>query len=61
MSSSAPLIEKTEIFDFQTDERTQLELRLARHADELAKTRGQDQALEFWMEAERKVLTCDCG
>ncbi|HVU22689.1 MAG TPA: hypothetical protein VHE13_01100 [Opitutus sp.] len=33
-----------------------LELRVARRADQLARTRGQDRALAFWMAAEQRVL-----
>ena len=35
----------------------QLELSVARRADELARKYGYDQARDFWMEAEAEILS----
>lgn len=34
----------------------QLELSVARRADELARTHGYDRARDFWMEAEAEII-----
>ena len=56
--NSAPC--DSELFDpyeFPSDELSQLELRIARRADELARTQNYDPAQDFWQQAERELLT----
>jgi hypothetical protein len=43
--------------EFPSDELSQMELRIARRADELARTQNYDPAQDFWQQAERELLT----
>jgi hypothetical protein len=56
MSSSVPTTAQPDLLDFPHDSLSQLELRIARRADELARIPGRREQRDFWIEAEREVL-----
>lgn len=56
MSLSAPVPECDAMVDFPLDELVQLQLKVARRADELARLQEHDIACGFWETAERELL-----
>lgn len=52
-----PMEHSTDPSNFPHDELSRLELRVARRADELAFLHGHQQARDFWLDAEREVLS----
>ena len=55
MISTAQSVEPV-VVDFPLDELFQLELRIARRADELARLGERDAGYNYWETAEREVL-----
>jgi hypothetical protein len=56
MNDVSRQVRALEPLDVPHDHLTQLELRIARRADELARTHDQDRARDFWLDAEREVI-----